>query len=235
MNKDNIRKFNNILKNLNVLYIEDEENIRLNIKKVLLLLCKNVFDTGSVEGAKEILEKQRIDIIISDINLPKQNGLDFVEEIRKINKKIPVILLSAYTETNYLLKATKLKLIDYLTKPVNFETLNQALLKCAEDIYENAMFIISFQNKIQYNVLNKKLEDSNKQEINLTSKEVALLDYFIKNNTRVISHEELKNNIWEDSYETTDSALKNLLNKLRKKIGKDSISNISGVGYKLNI
>ncbi|MFK2823870.1 response regulator transcription factor [Arcobacter sp. YIC-80] len=235
MSEDNIKKFNNILKNLNVLYIEDEENIRLNIKKVLLLLCKNVFDTGSVEEAKEILEKQRIDIIISDINLPKQNGLDFVEEIRKINKKIPVILLSAYTETNYLLKATKLKLIDYLTKPVNFETLNQALLKCAEDIYENAMFIINFQNKIQYNVLNKKLEDSNKQEINLTSKEVALLDYFIKNNTRVISHEELKNNIWEDSYETTDSALKNLLNKLRKKIGKDSISNISGVGYKLNI
>ena len=120
MSEDNIKKFNNILKNLNVLYIEDEENIRLNIKKVLLLLCKNVFDTGSVEGAKEILEKQRIDIIISDINLPKQNGLDFVEEIRKINKKIPVILLSAYTETNYLLKATKLKLIDYLTKPVNF-------------------------------------------------------------------------------------------------------------------
>ncbi|MGP2657431.1 response regulator transcription factor [Malaciobacter sp. WC5094] len=235
MSEDNIKKFNNILKNLNVLYIEDEENIRLNIKKVLLLLCKNVFDTGSVEGAKEILEKQRIDIIISDINLPKQNGLDFVEEIRKINKKIPVILLSAYTETNYLLKATKLKLIDYLTKPVNFETLNQALLKCAEDIYENAMFIINFQNKIQYNVLNKKLEDSNKQEINLTSKEVSLLDYFIKNNSRVISHEELKNNIWEDSYETTDSALKNLLNKLRKKIGKDSISNISGVGYKLNI
>lgn len=62
--------FNHILKNLNILYIEDEENIRANIKKTLLLLCENVFDVSNITDAKLIFNKQRVDIIISDINLP---------------------------------------------------------------------------------------------------------------------------------------------------------------------
>lgn len=235
MTKENIKTHHEILKKLSILYIEDEESIRKNMKKVLLLLCNSVYDACDIKSAKKLLEENRIDIIISDINLPEGNGLDFVEGIRHIDKKIPIILLSAYTETNYLLKATKLRLVDYLTKPVDFETLNNALLKCAEDIFENGMFMINFENGIEYNVLNKELKDINKKEIKLTSKELLMLDYLIKNNSRVVSHEELKANIWEDCFDATDSALKNLLNKLRKKIGKESISNISGVGYKLNI
>ena len=82
--------------------------------------------------------------------------------------------------------------------------------------------------------MQKKLIDKNKNlEISLTAKEIDLLDYLIKNN-RVVASEELKTAIWENEYEATESALKNLLNKIRKKIGKESIINISGVGYKLD-
>lgn len=224
-----------ILKNLNILYIEDEENIRLNIKKVLLLLCENVFDTSNTKEAKMILENQRIDIIISDINLPDTNGIEFIKDLRKTDKTIPVILLSAFTDTKYLLEATKLKLVDYLTKPIDFKTLNHALQTCVEEILDNSRYLILFQNNIQYNVLHKKLVDLNtKKEILLTSKELDLLSFLIKNSNRIVSADELKFNIWEDCFEATDSALKNLLNKLRKKIGKESIINISGVGYRLN-
>lgn len=227
--------FNNILKNLNILYIEDEENIRINIKKVLLLLCENVFDASSTEEAKIILEEQRIDIVISDINLPDSDGISFVKELRKTDKTIPVILLSAYTDTKYLLEATKLKLVDYLTKPIDFKTLNNALQTCVEEILDNSRYLILFQNNIQYNVLHKKLIDLNTQkEILLTSKELELLSFLIKHNNRIVSTDELKSNIWEDYFEATDSALKNLLNKVRKKIGKESIINISGVGYRLD-
>lgn len=226
----------NILKKLTILYIEDEKNIRENVKKVLELLCENVFDVENVEDAKSILEKERIDIIISDINLPGTNGLDFVENIRTIDKTIPVILLSAYTDTKYLLAATKLKLIDYLTKPIDFKILNNALHKCVQDIIDNSRYIISFSEEINYNVLYKRLYDNkSNSEISLTAKELELLDYLILNSNRIVSQEELKNNIWKDSFEATDSALKNLLNKLRKKIGKESIINISGVGYRLNM
>lgn len=225
----------NILKNLNILYIEDEENIKINMKKVLLLLCENVFDASNIEEAKQIIKKQRIDIIISDINLPDTNGIEFIKELRKTDKTIPVILLSAFTDTKYLLEATKLKLVDYLTKPVDFKTLNNSLYTCVEDILDNSRYIISFKNNIQYNVLQKKLFDLDmKEEITLTSKELDLIDFLIKNSNRIVSSEELKSNLWEDYFEATDSALKNLLNKVRKKIGKESIINISGVGYKLS-
>ena len=229
------KKLNDILRNLTILYIEDEENIRENIKKVLLLLCKNVFDVSNAEDATMTLKNQRIDIIISDINLPKDNGIKFIQEVRKIDKTIPVILLSAFTDTKYLLEATKLKLVDYLTKPVDFKTLNKALQTCVEEILDNSRYSINFQNNIQFNVLHKKLINLNtNEEIMLTLKEVDLISFLIKNNNRLVSNDELKSNLWEDCLEATDSALKNLLNKVRKKIGKESISNISGIGYKLN-
>ena len=225
--------FSKILKNLNILYIEDEKNIRLNIKKTLELFCENVFDTENISNAKKILTTQRIDIIISDINLPDMSGIDFVKEIRISDKTIPIILLSAYTDKEFLLEATKLKLVDYLTKPINFKDLNDALQKCVEEILYNSRYIITFKNNIQYNVSHHCLIDDNKDEIHLTSKEIDLLNFLIKNNNRVCSSDELKLAIWDDYLEATDSALKNLLNKLRKKIGKESIINISGVGYKL--
>ena len=226
--------FNKILKNLNILYIEDEKNIRLNIKKTLELFCENVFDAENILNAKEILTKQRIDIIISDINLPDMSGIDFVKEIRIRDKTIPIILLSAYTDKEFLLEATKLKLVDYLTKPINFKDLNNALQKCVEEILDSSRYIITFKNNIQYNVShNCLIDDNKKEEIRLTNKELDLLNFLIKNNNRVCSADELKSVIWDDYLEATDSALKNLLNKVRKKIGKESIINISGVGYKL--
>ena len=227
--------YNKILKNLNILYIEDEASIKENVKKTLELFCDNVYDEECIENAKKTLEKNRIDIIISDINLPDISGIDFIKELRKIDKTIPVIILSAYTDKNYLLEATKLKLVDYLTKPIDFKSLNSALNKCVDEILDNSRYIISFKNNIQYNVLHKKLIDSSiDKEIALTSKELTLLDLLIKNSNRVLSIDELKTSIWEDEFEATDSALKNLLNKLRKKIGKESIINISSVGYRLN-
>jgi len=236
---NNIEKqldFNNILKNLNILYIEDEDNIRENVSKTLRLICKEVFEVSNISEAIKKSIDNRIDIIISDINLGVDNGLDFIEELRKTDKNIPVILISAYTDTKYLLKATKLKLVDYLTKPIDFKMLKNALTNCVHDIIDNAKYIISFPQNINYNVLEKKLYNlQKKEEITLTSKEVLLLDYLIKYNNRVVPHDELKINIWEDMYDASDSALKNLLNKLRKKIGKETIKNISGLGFRIII
>lgn len=231
----NIHNFNKILKSLNILYIEDELNIRINIKKTLKLFCENVFDVENISIAKEILQKNRIDIIICDINLPDCDGIEFIKELRKTDKTIPVILLTAYTDKKYLLEATKLKLIDYLTKPIDFKSLNNALQRCVQEILDNSRYVISFRNNIQYNVSHNRLIDNNnkEEEIHLTSKELDLLNFLIKNNNRVCSADELKFSIWENSLEASDSALKNLLNKLRKKIGKESIINNSSIGYKL--
>lgn len=224
-----------ILKNLSILYIEDEKNIKENMKKTLLLFTPKVFDAEDIKSAKNILEKNHIDLIISDINLPDSTGIELIKDIREKDKTLPIIILSAYTEKHYLLEATRLKLIDYLTKPVDFKTLQNALFQSVEEILENSRFIISFRNEITYNVLQKKLINEKKnEEISLTAKEIDFLDYLIKNHNRVVPIEELKSTVWNNEDEATESALKNLLNKIRKKIGKESIQNISGVGYKLD-
>lgn len=235
-NRNNKKTFKFILQHLNILYIEDEINIRENIKKSLELIVSNVYDTDTIQGATEILNTKRIDIIISDINLKRQNGLEFIKDIRKNYFKLPVILLTAYTEKNYLLEATKLKLVDYLVKPIDFKILNNAIEKAAEEIIENGKYFIEFKNNTLYNVLNKELIcKTSKNEVVLTAKEIELLELLITNSNRLVSYEEIKDSIWPDSFDVTDSALKNIITKLRKKIGKESIKNISSVGFRLEL
>ncbi len=233
INNKNILKI--ILKKLNILYIEDEYNIRENITNTLKILCEHVYSVENIKKAEEIKKNNRIDVIISDINLNEENGLDFIRKIRKNNLDIPVILLSAYTDKEYLLEATKLKLVDYLVKPVEFQELSGALMRACQEIISRANYIIDFEGNISYNVIRKKLFNKiSNEEISLTAKEIHLLDYLIQNNQRVVSHEELKNNIWENSFDATDSALKNLLTKIRKKIGKNGIKNIPGIGFRIH-
>jgi len=225
---------NNILNQSTILYIEDEDNIRDNITKTLQLICNKVFAVGNADLALEIYKSNKIDIILSDINLPGMSGLEFTKIVRKDNRLIPIILLTAHTNTELLLEATRLRLIDYLTKPIDFEMLHDALKRATKEILLNGTYLVNFGNNTSYNV-NKKLllNQHTGQEIKLTSSEIELLEYMLKSKERVISNQELKSVLWQDQDLATDSALKNLLNKLRNKIGKESISNISGIGYRL--
>ena len=227
---------NNILKQMTILYIEDEDNIRLNISKTLLLICKNVLVASDAESALDLYNTNKIDIILSDINLPKMSGLEFTTLIRENNRHIPIILLTAHTNTSFLLEAAKLRLIDYLTKPIDFEVLLDALERAAKDIIQNGTYFIEFQNETTYDVNKKMLQDNEtKKELKLTASEIELLEYLIQYSKRVVSAEELKSALWDNPDLSTDSALKNLLTKLRSKIGKESITNISGIGYRLNL
>ena len=82
-----------------------------------------MYAVESADLALEIYNNNRIDIILSDINLPGMSGLEFTKIIREENRLIPIILLTAHTNTELLLEATRLRLIDYLTKPIDFEML----------------------------------------------------------------------------------------------------------------
>lgn len=227
-------KSKEILKNLTILYIEDENNIRDNMDRTLKLFVDNVHACPTAECALEVLHENKIDIIISDINLPGITGIELVKKVRSFDETIPIILLTAHMDTEYLLDATKLKLVDYLIKPIDFTMLQDALEKATKEVQKLGRYEVEFLNKSIYNIQKKYLFCStDNSELSLTHKEILLLELLLENKDRVVYTDELKDTIWEDAYEATDSALKNLLNKLRKKIGKESITNISGVGYRL--
>ncbi|XPV68942.1 MAG: response regulator transcription factor [Halarcobacter sp.] len=222
----------NSLKQLNILYLEDENQIRENITKILGYIFKNVYSVSCVDDALKVFSSNCVHVILSDISMPGKTGLDFVEYLRKEKITIPVILLTAHTDTKFLLKAARLKLVDYLTKPIDFNKLKKALLNAGNEYFENNDFIIKFNNKIEYN-FNKKILSIDTKIIDITAKEILLLEYLYENKNRVVSKEEIQCHVWEDSYSSTESAFKSLMNKLRNKIGKDSIKNISSVGYQL--
>ncbi|WP_129104348.1 response regulator transcription factor [Arcobacter sp. CECT 8985] len=228
--------YKEVLKNLVILYIEDEKTINTNLTKVLEMVFKKCVSFERGKDALDYFESNHIDIVLSDITLPDINGIDIIKTIRLKNEDIPIIILTAYLETEYLLDAIKYEVIEYLNKPASYEDLICVFDKCAKKLINKGNYFISLNSDLEYDVLKKQLFDKkNNKIIMLTSNELKFFELLIKNSNRVVTYDEIKNVVWEDAFEVTDSALKNLLTKLRQKIGKNIITNISKIGYKLEI
>ncbi len=219
----------NKIKNKTILVIEDEENIRASLVKILSFFCDNVLDSPDGEDGYNKLKNNHIDIILSDIQLPKISGIDFISKIRGDGYKTPVIMLTAYTNQEYISKALELKLVDYLIKPIDLDKLKTSLVRALDfvtnEVVLNENFVYSEEEKIV------KIND---EIIKLTNNEIALLELLIKNKKQFTTQYDIEYHVWKDEI-VSDSAFKSLINKLRKKIGKDTIINRSGVGYILNI
>ncbi|OCL84982.1 Sporulation initiation phosphotransferase F [Arcobacter porcinus] len=218
------------LKKYKVLYIEDDLGIQKNIKEILEHYFREVFTASNLFEAVSIYDDEYLDLIITDIKLENDNGIDFIKRVRQNDKNIRVIITSAYTNLDYLLEATELNLTKYIVKPINNEKLLEAFelfLKSFEDInlyYINEDYSINFDKSI---VLN------NKEEIVLTKKETMFLKLLIDKN-RVIPYEEIQNYFCEDDTIMSQNALRLFIKNLRKKIPKDFLKNSQGVGYFIN-
>ncbi len=117
----------NILHNFNVLYLEDDENLLKHTTDVLEDFVNNIYAVKTSNEALDILLNKKVDIIISDILLKDENGIDFLKHIKNKNINIPTILTTAHTDTNYLLEAIKLKVENYIIKPINIKELLNTL------------------------------------------------------------------------------------------------------------
>mgnify|MGYP000031648908 CR=1 FL=1 len=221
-----------ILSVLSIMYIEDDNSIRASVAQTLSLIFKEVLTFENAEDAFIQFKSEKPDMILSDINLPSMSGIEFSKLVRKDDYNIPIILLTAYTNKEILLEATKLKLISYIVKPVVFDELYESFKLAAKDIIRTCSNHLIFSNNTKYDVHSKLLYFDNK-EVNMTSSENRLLEIFINNLNKTVSINDIKDQLWDDAYDATDSALKSVLSKLRSKIGKDSIKNISGMGYYL--
>jgi len=125
-----------ILKEFNVLYIEDDVNLLKNMGEILEDFVKKIFLAENTSDAYKILKENHIDVIISDILIGDKNGLEFIEFIKKSGIDIPFILTTAYTETEYLLEAIKLKTVNYLVKPIKIKELLDSLYDTVLPIYQ---------------------------------------------------------------------------------------------------
>ena len=116
-----------ILQNFNILYLEDDINLLKHTKDILEDFVNNIYAVKTINEALDILHNKKIDVIISDILLKDENGIDFLKHIKNKNINTPIILTTAHTDTQYLLEAIKLKVEDYIIKPINIKELLNSL------------------------------------------------------------------------------------------------------------
>ncbi len=217
------------LKNLKILYIDDEDFIRANAVEYLNFYCDNVYEACDGKDGLEKYAEYKPDIIITDIKMPKLNGLDMVKQIRKKDKKTKIIVATAFLETSYLLEAIELGLIKYLIKPITEDKLLPVLKSCIVDIVEQKS-IFNIIDGFTFDILNESLFYK-ENIIPLTKKELQFLELLIKNYKRAVKYDELDNYIWNGMM--TEDALRSVVKELRKKISKNAIKNVSGIGYQI--
>jgi len=221
-----------ILLDKKVLYAEDEDGIRKHISEVLELFFDEVVSVKDGIEAIDEMDLASYDVLMFDICMPHLDGLEALKEIRQKDKKIPIIILSAHTEKEYLWKAVKLKITEYLVKPYDKEKLIQALKKVVLELVD-----YNLQIKLKNNAIykpDKKVVSFDEKDIQLTKKESRLLEYFINRANQTISFNDIGEYIW--GLETpSKEAIKSIVKELRKKIGSDNIKSIYGIGYMFEI
>ncbi len=134
----------NILQQFNILYLEDDVNLLKHTNDVLEDFVNNIYAVKTSKEALDILMNKKVDIIISDILLENENGIDFLKHIKEKNINLPTILTTAHTDTKYLLEAIKLKVENYIVKPINIKELLNTL--------HDVLLPIVQQKEIQRNI-----------------------------------------------------------------------------------
>jgi len=215
---------------MNVLIVDDEQGIREVIKEYCINEGYNIYEADNGLIAIEILEKEKIDIIILDIMMPKMDGYTTLSNIRK-KYNIPVIMLSARSDEYDKLQSFDLGVDDYVTKPFSPKEL-MARIKAV--LYRNK------DNKDEYVYKNLKINYLghnvliNNEEIKLTPKEYDILVYFVQNKGIALSRETLLNKIWGYDFYGDDRTIDTHIKMLRNNLGEYRylIVTVRGMGYK---
>lgn len=219
------------LKNMTILYAEDEIGIRQNIADSLRYYVKDVYEANDGEEAYDIYKDKSPDIILSDIHMPNVNGIEFIKKVRKEDRNIPVVMITAYTDKEYLLEAVTLHMEKYIVKPLDLDDLFETLDQCVNILDSNNKISLDVDKNYIYDYDLKELKYIDNNVI-LNKKEMIFLEVLISNQNRIVTYEELQEKVWADDV-MTDSALRSLVRNLRKKLPTDLIFNLSGVGYRL--
>lgn len=220
------------LKSCTILYIEDDEITRENLSQYLKRVCKKLLIAKDGEEGFSLFEEYFPDIIITDIEMPKQSGIEMAKKIRKISLSTQIIITTAFTNPEHLMEAVNLKLTKYIIKPISLTKVTKALKECEEFLKEELKTKKYFNKNCFYDTYTKELINDS-QIIPLSKTERALLETLLKNHPSSTSYEAIEADVYD--FNSSKNAIKLLIKALRVKLGKENIINISGYGYNIKI
>lgn len=217
------------MKTLKVLIVEDETKLANLIKASIkeLFFKVNIAKDG-IEGLKKF-QSFKPDIIISDITMPNLDGLEMCQRIRE-ESNIPIIILSAYSQKEKLLKAIDLGINKYFIKPFDIEE----FLEYLKNLSKNIKKIKTYKLKDNF-VFDNNSVCLYKDEIliNLTKREREFLNILIKNKNSLVKKEDIKTLLWNE--DVSDERLRTFIKRLRLKTSKDLVENVSSQGYLISV
>ncbi len=223
-----------IEENISILVAEDEEELREYLVEYLQLFFKNVYSAKCGQEAYLIYLDKSPDIILSDINMPNLDGLSLTSKIREKDLKTKIIIMSAYSDKEKLLRAVELNLVTYLIKPIKIETLKQVLLDTLENL-KSSSDKVSLGSDMYWSKTESRLY-SNTEYIVLKERESMLMELLCSNINQAFSNEEIFHHLYAKSdKEYSEYAITSLIKRLRSKLPTNIIHNEYGSGYKIRI
>ncbi len=220
---------------MNILLVEDERKTIQYIKKGLEEHGYEVDTAEDGKSGKNLAFRNEYNLIITDVMMPHLSGTDLCKELRKAKNETPILMLTALGDTDDVVAGLDSGADDYLAKPFEFKELLariRALTKRQPKLPVN-------ENQIRFADLTLDLNSKSVvragKKIELTSKEFSLLEYFLRNQGRVIPRAELSKHVWNVDFDTGTNMVEVYVKYLRKKIDKDFESKLIhtqfGMGY----
>jgi DNA-binding response OmpR family regulator len=186
------------------------------------------FENG--QDALDAIEKTKYDMLLLDVNVPEIDGFEIVEYLRDIKNTTPVIFITSLTSVKYLQKAFDIGANDYLKKPFDLDELDIRIKHHLSSLKsKDSIKIGKFTFYPKQNLIN-----NGKEDIALKQKETLILLYFLENKNSIISTDELIENVWQSSSIPSNATIRTYIKNLRKILGNDAITNVKGLGYRLN-
>ena len=222
-----------VLKNLNILYVEDEDAIIEKYTYFLEESCRSVFIARDGEEAYRIYKENKIHLIIMDLLIPKLNGINLAKKIRQEDDSVALIALTAHSDREILLDIVDLNFSSYLIKPVGRTDLMQALLRVSKKVDGGRNVLLPYDCSWDGK---SKMLFWNDNAVTLTRRETKLFELLVEKAGNPCSDDEIFFYVWGDEFNkiVTNSSIRTLVKNLRKKIPTDLIKNQYGVGYKIN-
>lgn len=221
---------------MRILVVEDEKKMATFLKNGLNEIGYAVDTTENGSTAESLVANTDYDLVILDVMLPDQSGLDTIRHLRRDGYQGPVLMVSALSTTKDKVFGLDAGADDYLTKPYSFEELLarvRALLrrKASTSIAAELRYADLSMDLVQRKVLRQG------KEIQLTQREFSLLEYFIRNAERPLSRTMITEHVWDIHFDPESNVVDVYVNLLRKKVdspfSRKLIQTVVGVGYVL--
>lgn len=217
---------------MRVLVVEDDDDLNRQLVGALSDAGYAVDSATDGEEGHFLGDTEPYDLVVLDIGLPKKDGISVLEEWRRADRKMPVIILTARDRWSDKVAGMDAGADDYLAKPFHMEELLARIRAQVRRASGHASAELTC-GSVQLDTKTSRVTCDG-QQIKLTSHEYRLLSYLMHHNERVVSRTELVEHLYDQDFDRDSNTIEVFIGRLRKKIPADIIETVRGLGYRMS-